>query len=163
MELLYHLPLSIWATRGLLEGNFPSNFFKFFFSSLCSYITQVILYVSCILVYPISHLIYISISNAISGDPTTSLRPLLIRIGNHIRTQKIDCHEHPTYTISTSSRPPPRPCAPSRLRHPGLHHHPDISGGDVELDWPLGRGEAAAYHAVCSLSGVRYVPSQDVR
>lgn len=43
MELLYHLPLSIWATRGLLKG----NFFKPPFSQACArtYIVLVTMYI----------------------------------------------------------------------------------------------------------------------
>lgn len=80
MELLYHLPLSIWATRGLLKGIFLT---LPFFPKLVlrTYITSYMLL--CISLYPVSvhpptsHLIhYISISNAISGNLTTYLHTL---------------------------------------------------------------------------------------
>lgn len=150
MELLYHLPLSIWATRGLLKGIFKLPFFSFFQARARILRTSYMLL--CISLYPgLSSPIHppdISISNAISANLTTYLHTYIHtfitpnRKSHHItspKTKEIQekkkrkRNKLPT-NISNPSRPPPRPRTPPRLRYPGLYHHPDISGGCVELD-----------------------------
>jgi hypothetical protein len=137
MELLYHVPASIWAVRGLLKGKLLLCFYFYFYFF-------VIVYGLWVVFGPCLYLVYIlHSSNLLTTAADTD------RIRNRTGTRKL--------TISNPSRPPPPPSSPAHVRHPSLHHHTNLSRRRLELDRSYRPGETAADYALRSLPSIGYV------